>query len=83
MKVKNLAENGLTGSDIGDAMSALAQEGWLEYDLETSIRAYMRANNFEHGYAFAKMIEAMALKAWREEVQAQAKRLNADKELPF
>tara|TARA_R110000772_G_scaffold232790_1_gene344305 strand:- start:30 stop:281 length:252 start_codon:yes stop_codon:yes gene_type:complete len=83
MKVKNLAENGLTGSDIGDAMSAQAQEGWLEYDLQMSIRAYMRANNFEHGYAFAKMIETMALKAWREEVQAQAKRLNADKELPF
>ena len=83
MKVKNLAENGLTGSDIGDAMSALAQEGWLEYDLQTSIRAYMRANFFEHGYAFAKMIETMALKAWREEVQAQAKRLNAGKELPF
>ena len=83
MKVKNLAENGLTGSDIGDAMSAQAQEGWLEYDLQMSIRAYMRANNFEHGYAFLKMIETMALKAWREEVQAQAKRLNADKELPF
>ena len=83
MKVKQLAENGLTGSSIGDAMSAQAQEGWLEYDLQMSIRAYMRANNFEHGYAFAKMIETMALKAWREEVQAQAKRLNADKELPF
>ena len=82
MKVKNLAENGLTGSDIGDAMSALAQEGWLEYDLQTSIRAYMRANNFEHGYAFLKMIETMALKAWREEVQAQAK-LHSIEELPF
>ena len=83
MKVKNLAENGLTGSDIGDAMSAQAQEGWLEYDLEVSIKAYMQANNFEHGYAFAKMIEVMALKIWREEVQAQAKRLIIDKELPF
>ena len=83
MKVKNLAENGLTGSDIGDAMSALAQEGWLEYELKVSIKAYMQANNFEHGYAFAKMIEVMALKIWREEVQAQAKRLIIDKELPF
>ena len=83
MKVKNLAENGLTGSDIGDAMSAQAQEGWLEYDLEVSIKAYMQANNFEHGYAFAKMIEVMALKIWREEVQAQAKRFIIDKELPF
>lgn len=85
MKTKQLAmENGdLTGSSIGDQMSAMAEEGWLEYDLQVSIKSYMRANNFEHGYAFAKMIETMALKIWTEELQAKSKRLNADKELPF
>tara|TARA_R110001606_G_scaffold75015_1_gene173946 strand:- start:344 stop:592 length:249 start_codon:yes stop_codon:yes gene_type:complete len=82
MKVKNLAENGLTGSSIGDQMSAMAEEGWLEHDLQVSLKAYMRANNFEHGYAFAWMIKSMALKIWREEQKAIAER-NADKELPF
>ena len=40
MKTKHLAmENGdLTGSSIGDAMSALAETGWLEYELQVSIR---------------------------------------------
>lgn len=85
MKTKYLAmENGdLTGSDICDAMSAQLQDGWLEYELMVSIKAYMQANNFEHGYAFAKMIESMALKIWREEVQDQAKRLIIREELPF
>ena len=79
MKTKHLAmENGdLTGSSIGDQMSAMAEEGWLEHDLQVSLKAYMQANNFEHGYAFAKMIEHMALTIWREEVQTKSKRLNA------
>ena len=82
MKVKNLAENGLTGSSIGDAMSALAETGWLEYELQVSIKAYMHSHNFEHGYAFAKKIEAMALKVWSEEVKEKSKRINAHG-LPF
>ena len=45
MKVKNLAENGLTGSSIGDAMSAQAQEGWLEYDLMATMNNYMKSNS--------------------------------------
>jgi len=82
MKVKNLAENGLTGSDIGDAMSALAQEGWLQYELRATMNDYMKSNVFLNGYAFAKQIEGLALELWREEQKAIAER-NADKELPF
>jgi hypothetical protein len=91
MKVKQLAvqyvsrqpaENGLTGSDIGDAMSAIAEEEWLEYELMVSIKAYMLSNNFRNGCSFVKMIESMALKIWREEVETKAKRLNAHG-LPF
>ena len=82
MKVKNLAENGLTGSDIGDAMSALAQEGWLQYELRATMNDYMKSNDFLSGYAFAKQMEGLALELWREEQKAIAER-NADKELPF
>ena len=82
MKVKNLAENGLTGSSIGDQMSAMAQEGWLEYDLMATMNNYMKSNEFVNGYAFAKQMEGLALELWREEQKAIAKR-NADKELPF
>jgi|TARA_R110000851_G_C13023172_1_gene560389 hypothetical protein len=82
MKVKNLAENGLTGSSIGDAMSAQAQEGWLEYDLMATMNNYMKSNNFVSGYAFAKHVEGLALELWRTEQKAIAER-NADKELPF
>ena len=82
MKVKNLAENGLTGSDIGDAMSALAQEGWLEYELMTTMNNYMKANDFINGYAFAKYLEGLALELWVAEQKAIAERY-ADKELPF
>ena len=82
MKVKNLAENGLTGSSIGDAMSAQAQEGWLEYDLMATMNNYMKSNNFVSGYAFAKYLEGLALELWVAEQKAIAER-NADKELPF
>ena len=82
MKVKNLAENGLTGSSIGDAMSAMAEEGWLEYELMVSIKAYMLSNNFRNGCSFAKKIEVMALKIWTEEVKDKSKRINAHG-LPF
>tara|TARA_R110000772_G_scaffold61112_1_gene137737 strand:+ start:223 stop:471 length:249 start_codon:yes stop_codon:yes gene_type:complete len=82
MKVKNLAENGLTGSSIGDAMSAQAQEGWLEYELMATMNNYMKANDFINGYAFAKYLEGLALELWVAEQKAIAER-NADKELPF
>ena len=82
MKVKNLAENGLTGSDIGDAMSALAQEGWLQYELRAAMNDYLKSNDFVNGYAFAKQMEGLALELWREEQKAIVER-NADKELPF
>lgn len=84
MKVKNLAENGFTGSDIGDAMSAQAQEGWLEYELMATMNNYriMKSNDFVNGYAFAKHVEGLALELWRSEQKAIAER-NADKELPF
>ena len=82
MKVKNLAENGLTGSDIGDAMSAQAQEGWLQYELRAAMNDYLKSNDFVNGYAFAKQMEGLALELWREEQKAIAER-NADKELPF
>ena len=42
----------------------------------------MHSHNFEHGYAFAKKIEAIALKAWSEEVKEKSKRINAHG-LPF
>ena len=82
MKVKNLAENGLTGSDIGDAMSAQAQEGWLECELMATMNNYMKSNDFINGYAFAKHVESLALELWRTEQKAIAER-NANKELPF
>jgi hypothetical protein len=82
MKVKNLAENGLTGSSIGDAMSAQAQEGWLECELMSTMNDYMKSNDFISGYAFAKHVEGLALELWRTEQKAIAER-NADKELPF
>jgi hypothetical protein len=82
MKVKNLAENGLTGSDIGDAMSALAEAGWFEYELMATMSNYMKSNEFVNGYAFAKHMETLALELWRTEQKAIAER-NADKELPF
>tara|TARA_R110000823_G_scaffold91535_1_gene201614 strand:- start:276 stop:530 length:255 start_codon:yes stop_codon:yes gene_type:complete len=84
MKTKHLAmENGdLTGSSIGDQMSAMAEEGWLEYELKVSIKAYMLSNDFRNGCSFAKKIEVMALKIWTEELQAKSKRSNANG-LPF
>ena len=82
MKVKNLAENGLTGSDIGDAMSALAQEGWLEYDLMFTMNNYMKSKDFVDGYAFAKHVKDLARELWRIEQKAIEER-NTDKELPF
>ena len=82
MKVKQLAENGLTGSDIGDAMSAQAWEGWFEYELMATMNNYMNSNDFLSGYAFAKHVEGLALELWRTEQKAIAER-NADKELPF
>jgi hypothetical protein len=82
MKVKQLAENDLTGSDIGDAMSAQAQEGWLEYELMATMNNYMKANDFINGYAFAKYLEGLALELWVAEQKAIAERY-ADKELPF
>tara|TARA_R110000744_G_scaffold333129_1_gene438517 strand:- start:19 stop:273 length:255 start_codon:yes stop_codon:yes gene_type:complete len=84
MKTKHLAmENGdLTGSSIGDQMSAMAEEGWLEYELMVSIKAYMLSNDFRNGCSFAKKIEVMALKIWTDEVKEKSKRLNAHG-LPF
>lgn len=83
MKVKNLAENGLTGSAIGDAMSAQAQEGWLEHDLMVSMNNYMKYNHFANGYMFAKHIEELALVLWRAEQKAIAERSAENEELPF
>ena len=82
MKVKQLAENGLTGSDIGDAMSALAEAGWFEYELMATMNNYMKSNEFVNGYAFAKHMETLALELWVAEQKAIAER-HADKELPF
>ena len=84
MKTKHLAmENGdLAGSSIGDQMSAMAEEGWLEYELMVSIKAYMLSNYFRNGCSFAKKIEVMALKIWTDEVKEKSKRLNAHG-LPF
>ena len=82
MKVKQLAENELTGSDIGDAMSAQAEAGWLEFELMSTMNHYMKSKDYVNGYSFAKHMEILALELWRTEQKAIAER-NADKELPF
>lgn len=86
MKVKNLLPEEVAemlDTFKGDEMSALCQDGWIEFELMIAIDRYLSTQNFTNAYAFAKDIERKAYKVWRE-VQIDIARKNAtEDELPF
>jgi len=85
MKTKQLAmENGnLTGSSIGDQMSSIAEDEWLEAELLSVMADYMRASNFKNGYEFVKSIESVALALWRQATIDRLKQGLDPNGLPF
>ena len=86
MKVKNLLAEEVAemlDTSKGDEMSALSQDGWIEFELMIAIDRYLSTQDFTNGYSFAKDIESKALQVWRQ-VQIDIAKKNAmEDEVPF
>ena len=86
MKVKNLLAEEVAemlDTSKGDEMSALSQDGWIEFELMVAIDRYLSTQDFTNAYAFAKDIERKAYKVWQE-VQIDIDKKNAtEDEVPF
>lgn len=86
MKVKNLLAEEvaeLLDTSKGDEMSALSQDGWIEFELMIAIDRYLSTQNFTNAYAFAKDIERKAYKVWQEVQKDIVKKKAMEDEVPF